>query len=147
MNIDLEEPPLILKNNGDSFNNLYDIKSCDVSVIWIVYDKKRRSILSKGSSRPCGLNHKKSSIHAEQMGFNYCLNYPNKPHLIIIIWRYSKGGKIKPKFSCNACTHLLKKYNFQDRVFTFENSSLCPAIIDNPPLSLNSIIKSISNTI
>jgi|UniRef100_A0A6C0F694 hypothetical protein len=141
MIIEIEEPPLILKNNSDSFDNLYCSKSCDVSVLWIVYNKKKKIILAKGASRPCGFNHKRSSIHAEQIGFNYCSKHPNKPHLIIIIWRYSKSGKIKPKYSCNACTQLLTKYKFQDRVFTFQNHKLCPAVVDNPPLSLNSIIR------
>lgn len=136
----LEEPPLILKNNSGSFHNIYSKEVCDVAVIWLVYDKKKKIILAKGESRPCGLNHKRSSIHAEQLGLNYCFNYPNKKHLIIIIWRYSKDGKIKPKYSCNACTKLLNKFNFKDRVFTFKNDELCPAVIDNPPLSLNSMI-------
>ena len=136
----IEEPPLILKHNSYTFDNLYDIHSCDVAVVWLVYDKKKKVILGKGSSRPCGKNYNKSSIHAEQQGFNFCLKYQNKPHLIIIIWRYSKQGKIKAKYSCRACTQFLKKYNYQNRIFTFENHQLCPAIINNPPLSLAHIL-------
>ncbi len=130
----LEEPPIIIKNNI-SFNNLHDIHSCNVSVIWIIYDKKKKIVISKGSSRPCGINHRRKSIHAEQLAIEYCRSHPNRNYQIFI-WRYSKNGDIKHKYSCTSCTKLAHKYNFKDRIYTFYNSTKCPAIIDNPPLSL-----------
>ena len=130
----LEDLPLMIKNNC-SFNNLYDNKSCNVSVIWIIYNKRKKIVVMKGSSRPCGINHRRSSIHAEQKAIEYCRCHPNRNHQIFI-WRYSKTGQIKHKYSCKTCTQLAKKYNFDEKIFTIYNSKKCSAIIDDPPLSL-----------
>ena len=105
------------------------------------YDPKRKNILDFGSSRACGCNHNKISVHAEQNAINYCRKNEKRNKLEIYIWRYSKDGTIKSAHCCHACTKLVKKYNYQDRVFTFQNHKLCPAVVDNPPLSLNSIIR------
>ena len=130
----LEEPPLNIRKNNYSFDKLYDFKSCNVSVIWIVYDKKRKTIVTTGLSRPCGINHRKASIHAEQKAIEFCRGKSSSYD--IYIWRYSKGGKIKEKFCCTSCTKLAHKYNFTNKIFTFVNGSICPAVIDDPPLSL-----------
>ena len=130
----LEHPPINIKNNC-SFDKLYNIDSCNVSVIWIIYDKRKKLIINKGLSRPCGFNHRKISIHAEQKAIEYCRSNYSRNYEIYI-WRYSKAGDIKHKYSCTACTKLAKKYNYSNRIFTFENGCKCSAIIENPPLSL-----------
>ena len=130
----IEEPPLNIGNNNYSFDKLYELDSCNVSVIWIVYDRKRKVIVNMGLSRPCGINHRKASIHAEQKAIEYCRG--KSRNYDIYIWRYSKGGKIKGKYCCTACTKLAQKYNFTNKIFTFVNGSRCSAVIDKPPLSL-----------
>ena len=138
-NIILDDIPLFIKNDC-SFNNLFTQKSCNVSVIWCVYDIKRKIIVAKGSSRPCGFNHTKSSIHAEEQAIQYCRGNAKRNHRIFI-WRYSKGGSIKPKYCCTLCTMIANKYNLQTKIFTFQNNGVCPAIIDDPPLSLANLMK------
>jgi len=130
----LEDPPITIKNNNYSFDRLYEFNSCNVSVIWIVYDKKRKIIVAMGLSRPCGKNHPKASIHAEQKAIQYCRG--KSKNYNIYIWRYSKSGKIKEKYCCTACTKLAQKYNFTNKIFTFVNGCRCNAVIDKPPLSL-----------
>ena len=53
---------------------MYCMRSCKVAVNYIIYDPKRKIIINKGSSRPCGINHKRYSVHAEQKAILYCLN-------------------------------------------------------------------------
>ena len=36
------------------------------------YELKKKMILNYGSSRACGCNHNRVSIHAEQLAINYC---------------------------------------------------------------------------
>ena len=134
-NIILDELPLDLKNPFN-FNKLYTRESCNVSVIWIVYDKNKKIILSKGVSRPCGFNHGKTSIHAEQQAINYCRRNNNKTKYVIYIWRYGKTGNVKPMYCCTQCTKMAKKYNYTNKIFTFNQDNICPAVIDDPPLSL-----------
>ena len=130
----IEEPPLNIRNNNYSFDKLYELESCNVSVIWTVYDRKRKVIVNMGLSRPCGINHRKASIHAEQKAIDYCRG--KSRNYDIYIWRYSKGGKIKEKYCCTACTKLAQKYKFTNKIFTFLNGKRCSAVIDKPPLSL-----------
>ena len=105
------------------------------------YDSKRKNILDFGSSRPCGCNHSKISIHAEQNAINYCRKNEKRNKLEIYIWRYSKDGNIKSAHCCHSCTKLVKKYNYQDRVFTFDKENIESAIVDEPQLSLGYKIK------
>ena len=102
------------------------------------YDPKRKIIVSKGSSRACGGNYNRFSIHAEQRAINYCreCNDRKGKRYQIFIWRYAKDGTIKPSYCCNACSQLVKKYNFNNKVFTFENGKKCQALVDNPQISL-----------
>ena len=105
------------------------------------YDPKRKNILNFGSSRACGCNHNKISIHAEQNAINYCRKNNKKNKLEIYIWRYSKDGNIKSAHCCHSCTKLIKKYNYQDRVFTFDKENIESALVDNPQISLGYKIK------
>ena len=105
------------------------------------YDPKRKNILDFGSSRACGCNHSKISIHAEQNAINYCRKYDIRGKYEIYIWRYSKDGNIKSAHCCNGCTKLVKKYGYENRIYTFDNDNICNAVIDNPQISLGYKIK------
>ena len=105
------------------------------------YDPKRKNILDFGSSRACGCNHSKISIHAEQNAINYCRRYDKRGKYEIYIWRYGKDGNIKSANCCNGCTKLVKKYGYKERVYTFDDGDICKAVIDNPQVSLGYKIK------
>ena len=106
------------------------------------YDPKKKVIVNYGSSRPCGKNHNKSSIHAEQNALNFCLKNDRNNRYHIYISRYTRDGNIKKTHCCRSCTQLLTKYNYENKVFTFnENKKIIPAIIDNPEISLAYKIK------
>lgn len=101
------------------------------------FDVKKRIILNYGASRPCGCNARRVSIHAEQLAINYCKEHNLKNRIKIFIWRYTKFGKIKTAMCCHACTQLVTKYNYQSKIFTFdENLTIISAISDNPQISL-----------
>ena len=67
----LEIPPLLTKSNVN-FDSLHSVESYAVAVVYCIYDKKRKTIVQKGTSRACGENHSKISIHAEQKCISYC---------------------------------------------------------------------------
>jgi len=137
----IQEPPLKFKNNFH-FDKYHHPSSCNVSVLWCIYCKNKKRIIDMGESRPCGINHYQASIHAEEKAIKTFINYKGKnKNYEIYVWRWSKGGKIKTKVCCNRCTKLVQKFNLQNRIFTFDNYGRCPAIINNPPLSLAWLIK------
>lgn len=63
--MNVEIPPLQLKTCS-KFSNLYSLECCSVAVVYVIYDKKKKIIVKKGTSRACGDNHKEISIHAEK---------------------------------------------------------------------------------
>jgi len=105
------------------------------------YDPKRKIIVDKGSSRACGKNYNRFSIHAEQRAIEYCRSCDKRDKYEIYIWRYSRDGNIKPAKCCNACMKLAEKYNYKNRIFTFNNENIETAISDNPGISLGYKIK------
>lgn len=106
------------------------------------YDPKRKTIVNYGSSRACGDNHNRFSIHAEQRAIHYCLKNDKKNRYKIFISRFSREGKHKTAFCCKACTKLAEKFNFQDKIYTFdEEKNTISAIIENPGISLAYKIK------
>lgn len=105
------------------------------------YDPKRKTIVDKGSSRACGCNYNRFSIHAEQRAIEYCRLCDKRNKYEIYIWRYSRDGNIKPAKCCNACMKLVEKYNYKHRIFTFNNEMIESAISDNPEISLGYKIK------
>ena len=137
----VEEPPLNIRNNNFSFEKFYELDSCNVSVIWLIYDKKRKVIVNMGLSRPCGINHRKASIHAEQFAIEYCRKHDKRNKYKIYIGRYARDGHLKPAYCCRSCTQLVKKYNFENRVFTLDNDNFVSALKDNPMVSLAYQIK------
>ena len=105
------------------------------------YDPKRKRIITFGSSKPCGIISEQSSIHAEIIALNYCLANDKNNRYQIYISRYYKTGHHKSTTCCKACCQLLKKYNFQDKVFTFEKNTIYSAVIENPDHCLSYKIK------
>ena len=105
------------------------------------YDPKRKNILDFGSSRACGCNHNKISIHAEQNAINYCRKNDKRKNFEIYIWRYTKDGDLKSAHCCYSCTKLINKYGFQNRVYTFDDDNIVNAVVDNPQVSLGYKIK------
>jgi hypothetical protein len=107
------------------------------------YDPKKNIILKVGTSRPCGIGYNKSSIHAEENALNFCRN-SKKKNLQIYIWRWTSNGNIKKAMCCYSCTKMLKKYNYENKVFTFDDSNdnnIISAISENPEVSLAYKIK------
>ena len=91
-------------------------------------------IIKYGSSRPCGINHNRSSFHAEHLAIDYCMRNPSRNN-DIYIWKFKRNHDIKRANCCHSCTILAKKYDFN--IFTFdENMERCSAIIENPEISL-----------
>lgn len=135
----IEVPPLLTKTNFN-FNNLHSIEACAVAVVYCIYDKKKKIIVQKGTSRACGDNHKRVSIHAEQICINYCRKFDKRNKYEIYIWRYSKDGKVKPVYCCVSCCQLAKKYHYYNKIFTFDNGEIFPAV-GKPYITIGQIIK------
>jgi len=133
--IPLEFPDLSLKQYPKNCENLFSQRSCGAAVNYWIYDKKRKTIISSGSSRPCGLNYNRASVHAEQLSIEFCRKTKSK-NLQIFIWRWSKMGKMKSTYCCRACTQLVKKYGYENDIFTFEENVKVNAVVDNPSLTL-----------
>lgn len=102
------------------------------------YLPSKKTILDWGSSRACGCNCNKMSIHAEQIAMNFCNSYNKKKNkLEIYIWRYDINGNLKSTYCCNACTKLMTKYNYINKIYTFNShNKIISAITDNPQISL-----------
>ena len=105
------------------------------------YDPKKKVILDFGSSRPCGCNHNKISIHAEQRAIEYCRKNDKKKKFKIYIGRYARDGHLKPAYCCHACSQLVTKYEFHNRIFTLDNGNFVNALMDKPEVSLGYKIK------
>ena len=105
------------------------------------YNPKKKVILDFGCSRPCGCNHNKISIHAEQRAIEYCRTHDKKNKYKIYIGRYARDGHLKPAYCCKACSQLVTKYEFQDRIYTLDGVKFVSAMKDNPDISLGYKIK------
>ena len=126
----VEEIPLFTKTRVD-FTNLHSIEACAVAVAYCIYDKNKKTIVQKGTSRACGDNSSRKSVHAEEICINYCRNYNkrNKRNKYeIYIWRYSKDGKVKPVYCCVNCCQLAEKFHYYNKIYTFDNNNICPAV-------------------
>lgn len=138
--MNLEYPDIPLKQYPKKIHNLFSRDTCKVAVNYWVYDKRKRIVVHIGSSRACGCNHHKTSIHAEQRAIEYLRKHKNK-NLQIYIWRWSKCGEIKTTYCCVSCSQLIKKYGYSNNIFTFENGLCINALKENPELSLAYKIK------
>jgi len=139
--INLEYPNLVLKQHPKKFQNLFSFQTCQVAVNYWIYDKRKRIVVHSGSSRACGCNHHKSSIHAEQRALEYLRKHKKNKGLQVYIWRWSKCGEIKSTYCCLSCSQLIYKYGYEKDIFTFDNKEIVNAIIKNPELSLAYKIK------
>ena len=137
---ELDYPNLSLKQYPLNPDNLFSYDSYAVAVNYWIYDKKRKTIIKSGSSRACGSNYNKSSIHAEQKAIEYCRNSKNR-NLQIFIWRWSKTGKMKSTYCCRSCTQLVEKYGYEKNIFTYDGDRMITAITEKPTLSLAYKIK------
>ena len=139
--IELEYPDIPLKQYPKKFQNLFSFSTCQVAVNYWIYDKRKRIVVHSGSSRACGCNHHKTSIHAEQRAIEYLRKHKKNKNLQVYIWRWSKCGEIKSTYCCISCSQLVHKYKYENDVFTFNNGKRVNAIIENPELSLSYKIK------
>lgn len=139
--VDLEYPDIPLKQYPKKSNNLFSFNTCLIAVNYWVYDKRKRIVVHSGSSRPCGCNHHKASIHAEQIALEYLRKHKKNKGLQVYIWKWSKSGELKPAYCCISCKQLLLKYKYENNFFTFINDEAVNAIIENPKLSLAYRIK------
>ena len=139
--MNLEYPNLVLKQYPKKIHNLFSKDTCKVAVNYWIYDKRKKIILYCGSSRPCGCNHHKTSIHAEQIALELLKRHKKNRNLQIYIWKWDKCGELKPAYCCISCKQLLTKYNYENNIFTFKERKIISAIIENPCLSLGYMIK------
>ena len=107
------------------------------------YDRKKKIIVKSGSCRANGNSSSKITCHAEELAIKYCKKYDKKNKYDIYIWRYGKGGDIKTTACCKSCTKLANKYNYQDRIFTFENNNIISAVVENPVVSLGNMLRNL----
>ena len=115
--------------------------------VWVsciaFYDRKKKIIVKSGSNRVNGNSSSKITCHAEEQAIKYCNKYDKKNKYDIYIWRYSKTGNIKSTSCCKSCTKLANKFNFTNRIYTFDNDNIVNAIIDNPKVSLGNMIRNL----
>ena len=135
-----EELPLNLKSNSD-VSHLYCREVAGVSVIYCIYDKKKKIIVSSGNSRVNGKKKSKITSHAEELAIKYCNKYDKKNKYEIYIWRFGFRGNIKSKTCCKNCTKLAKKLNYDKKIYTFKNGEIISAIIDDPEISLGNMLR------
>lgn len=109
----------------------------------VFYDRKKKIIVKSGACRPNGNGSSKISSHAEELAIKYCRKYDKKNKYDIYIWRYGKSGDIKTTSCCKSCTKLATKYNFQNRIFTFEGDNIVNAVVDNPVVSLGNMLRNL----
>ena len=138
----IEPLPLFLKDNSN-LNIIYDKKTCNVSVKYCLYDKKKKRILKISENRPLCQRLSKLSIHAEELAIRDIIRLDPKNKCDIYIWRYGKTGDIKTSTCCKSCTKLANKYNFQNRIFTFKDNEIINAVIDNPSVSLGNMLRNL----
>ena len=107
------------------------------------YDRKKKIIVKSGSCRANGNSSSKITSHAEEFAIKYCNKYDKKNKYDIYIWRYGKTGEIKKTSCCKSCTKLANKFDFTNRIYTFDDDNIVNAVIDNPKVSLGNMIRNL----
>ena len=107
------------------------------------YDRKKKIIVKSGGCRANGNSSAKITCHAEELAIKYCRQFDHKNKYDIYIWRYGNSGDIKTTTCCKSCTKLANKFDFTNRIYTFENDNIVNAIIDNPKVSLGNMIRNL----
>tara|TARA_B100001094_G_C17651733_1_gene540028 strand:- start:111 stop:542 length:432 start_codon:yes stop_codon:yes gene_type:complete len=136
----VEPLPLFLKDNN-TLKVCFNSKTCNVAVKYCLYSRKKKRILKINESRANCKGNSKLSVHAEECAIKDLQKMDPKNKCDIYIWRYSKMGDIKPATCCKSCTKLLRKYNYDKRIFTFDNGEVKNAIVDDPVESIGNIIR------
>ena len=140
--MELEFPILFRNAKNNLIKNIYhDKTTTNVSVRYIIYDPKKKTIIKIGESYALPQNSANISIHAEKIAIKTCLRIDPKNKYNIYIWRWTKDGKIKKKTCCKECTKFAQKLNFDHRIFTFDHDKIVSAIEDNPEISFGYSIK------
>ena len=85
-------------------------------------------------------NYLRDKIESEIIGK---INLDPKNKCDIYIWRYGKEGNIKTTTCCKSCTKLANKYNYQNRIFTFDGNNIINAVVDNPGVSLGNMLRNL----
>ena len=127
---ELDPLPLSLCQPVD-ISSVFSFDNIAVAVNYYIYDSKRKMIMNFGSSRPCGRNHRRHSIHAEEIAIHYCRYNDKRNRYIIIISKFNKDGTHKYKECCHACSQLAKKYKYQDKIFTINENNSTFKLIKN----------------
>ena len=140
-NLDLKYPNIPLKQYPKKCHNLFSFDTCQVAVNYWIYDKRKRIVVHSGSSRACGCNYHKTSIHAEQRALEYLRKHKKNHNLQVYIWRWSKCGEIKTTYCCTSCSQLVYKYGYEKNIYTFDKDKIVNALVENPELSLAYKIK------
>ena len=134
--IQLQSLPLSLKDNKNE-NHIYFSKiNCSVAVHYCIYDKKRRTIVSIGTSRPCGINRQNASLHAEELCIQFLKKSSNINRYQMYIYRYSKQGFLKPVFCCQKCSKLIEKNNLENKFYTFDENQRIISAMGSPYMPL-----------
>ena len=123
----IQELPLDMKTNI-KLEKLFYTDTCNVSVQFIIFNTKKKVIVKFGGSKPMVSGKSKISLHAEEIAIKYCLNNKLDDRYHIYIWRWSKDGRIKPKYCCQSCCKLATKFNFSNKIFTFDESKKQKAV-------------------
>lgn len=133
--------PLQVKTSLN-LEKLFNYDTCNVSVQYLIYNTKKKVIVKYGENKPKVKGKSKISIHAEEIAMKYCINNRLDNRYHIYIWRWSKDGKLKPKYCCESCCKLAKKLNFSDRIFTFEELYKKKAIsLENKYTAIGNLIR------
>ena len=139
--IQLQSLPLSLKDNKNENHIDFSKINCSVAVHYCIYDKKKKTIINIGTSRPCGENYNRSSVHAEELAVQYIKNLTKINRYEIYIYRYSKGGLLKPVFCCQRCSKFINRNNLQNKIFTFDQSLNIYSAMGSSYISLGYRIK------
>ena len=111
--IQLQSLPLLLKDYKSLDHIHFSKNNCSVAVHYCIYDKKKKTIINIGTSRPCGNNYNRSSIHAEELAVQYMKNLPKINRYEIYIFRYSKEGFFYDEFTAIENVHQDLKLNYK----------------------------------
>ena len=133
---ELQSLPLSLKDLSNETNIDFTMENCAVAVNYCIYDKKRKTIVSIGTSRPCGINRQSASLHAEELCIQFLKKSSNINRYQMYIYRYSKQGFLKPVFCCQKCSKLIEKNNLENKFYTFDENQRIISAMGSPYMPL-----------
>ena len=81
----IESLPLVLKNN-DTLNIYINKDTCNVSVRYCLYERKKKRIIKLSENRPNGYGSSKITYHAEECAIKDLLNLDPKNKCDIYIY-------------------------------------------------------------